>query len=52
MRKLNQILTNIDIWILKKLRWKNTEFNQRTISTILGWMVGFILAMIFKYILT
>lgn len=52
MRTLNQLLTNIDIWILKKLRWKNTEFNQRTISTILGWMVGFTFAMVFKFILT
>ena len=47
MRKLNEIITRISVWILKKIRWENTEFNQQTISTILGWTFGFILACIF-----
>ena len=50
MVKINRIITNIDIWILKKLRWKNTEVNQRAISTILGCTLGFVLAMVFKFI--
>ena len=33
MRKLNEIITRISVWILKKIRWENTEFNQQTIST-------------------
>ena len=51
MRKLNEIITRISVWILKKIRWENTEFNQQTISTILGWTFGFILACIYKFIL-
>lgn len=48
--KINKVITDIAIWILKKLRWKNTEVNQRAISTILGWTLGFVLAMVFKFI--
>lgn len=50
MRKLNEFLTNIVEKILKKIRWKNTKFNQQTISTILGWAFGCSLILIYKFI--
>lgn len=50
IRKLNKILTNIVEKILKKIHWQNTEFNQQTICTILGWIFGCSLILIFKFI--
>lgn len=49
MRKLNEIITRISVWILKKIRWENTEFNQQTISTILGWTFGFKAYKVYEY---
>ena len=50
IRKLDEFITNIAVKILKIIRWQNTEFNQQTISTILGWIFGCSLIVIFKLI--
>lgn len=51
IKKLNNIITGCAEKILKIIRWENTEFNQQTISTILGWIFGCSLIIIFKFIL-
>lgn len=37
--------------IVEKIHWENTASNQRTVSMILGWTIGFIIMFIFKFIL-
>ena len=51
IKKLNNVITSCSEKILKIICWENTEFNQQTISTILGWIFGCSLIIIFKFIL-
>ncbi len=43
MKWINKKLTQISVFILKKIRWKNTKSNQRIISGLLGTVIGWVI---------
>lgn len=47
--KQNEWLTNIAVWIILKLRLRNTKQNQREVCTILGLSAGFVIAIAIRY---
>lgn len=46
MRWFDKKLTKVCEFILKKLCWKNTKFNQQFISNLLGMIVGWTIIII------
>lgn len=51
IEKINDGITKISVWILKIIRWENTESNQRMISSMLGCAAGTLVAYIVRFIL-
>ena len=50
IEKINDGITKISVWILKIIRWENTESNQRMIISMLGCAAGTLVAYIVRFI--